>query len=371
MERSGHYEKFGEYNHFIPAPLPPDPALAVDGEMLELYGEAMQSLGSFREVQARIPAKRQFLDVYIAKEAIFSSQIENINTTLTQVLEYDSKENIENKDVQEVFNYISALHYGLSLMREQNLPISSRLIRECHKKLLSGVRGAGKTPGQYRKVPVFVGDLVPPPAHYIEQLVHDLELFINEHTGTLPLLKTGLAHVQFETIHPFLDGNGRIGRLLIVLMMIDQGLISEPILYPSFYFMKYRSEYYHRLDAVRLKGDYEGWVKFYLRGVKAAADDVVKRAWAIDGLLQTCTEQIEHNLQRTRKNANILLTQLCNTPVLTINNVAELLHTTYNTANKLVASFVVLGILQQNEGLRNKSFTFRKYLDILENEFTG
>ena len=370
--RSGHYERFGEHNHFVPSPLPPSPPLELDKEMLELYGEAMQSLGRFAETQKRIPSKRQFLDVYIAKEAVYSSQIENINTTLTQVLEYNSKEKSENKDVQEVLNYINALHYGMKLMREKNIPVSSRLIRECHKKLLSGVRGESKSLGQFRKVPVFVGSLVPPPANYIEELIHDLEKFINENNSILPLIRTGLAHVQFETIHPFLDGNGRIGRLLMVLMMMDYQLISDPVLYPSFYFMKYRSEYYDRLDAVRKNGDYEGWTKYYLRGIRACADDIVKRAWAIDGLLEQCSNDIEEKLSRVRKNANILLDQLCHTPVIAIKDVAELIGASYVTAQKLVASFVELGILQKENGnQRNKTYSFRKYLEILEQEFTG
>lgn len=370
--RSGHYETYEEHEHFVPSPLPPVPSIELDKELLELYGEAMQSLGKFAEAQSRIPSKRQFLDVYVAKEAVYTSQIENINTTLTQVLEYNPKQKTENKDVQEVLNYINALQHGIQLMREKNLPISSRLIRDCHSKLLSGVRGESKSPGQYRKVPVFVGSLVPPPAHYVENLIADLEKFIHADTTILPLIKTGLAHVQFETIHPFLDGNGRIGRLLIVLMLLDYGIINEPVLYPSFYFMKYRSEYYDRLEAVRTKSDYEGWIKFYLRGVRASAEDIVKRAWAIDTLLEDCTRKIEKEPLRTHANANTLLEQLCHTPVLTINDVAELTGSAYNTAQKLVTSFVNLGILEQEKEVqRNKSYTFRKYLDILEREFTG
>lgn len=370
--RGGHYEQFGEHNHFVPGDLPPSPPLELDKELLELYGEAMQSLGKLAEAQKRIPSGRQFLDVYIAKEAVLSSQIENINTTLTQVLEYKSKEKSENKDVQEVLNYIDALHHGMALMQKKNLPISSRLIKECHKNLLAGVRGDSKSPGQYRKVPVFVGNLVPPPAHYIDDLIHKLEKFINENNNTLPLIKTGLAHVQFETIHPFLDGNGRLGRLLIVLTMIDYGLISEPVLYPSFFFMKYRSEYYARLDNVRLKGDYEGWTKYYLRAISSCTEDIVKRAWAIDGLLENFSKQLKDRPASIRKNANKLLTQLCSTPVMSTNDVAELIESTYVTAQKLVNLFVDLKILkQQDTKRRNKTFSFRDYLDVLEKEFTG
>jgi len=375
LVRAGHYEKFGENDHFIPSKLPPIPDIDIDKDMLELYGEAMQSLGKFAEAQTRIPSKRQFLDVYIAKEAIFSSQIENIHTTLTEVLEYKSKQKLqenENKNVQEVLNYIEALHHGIHLLNEKGLPISSRLIRECHKKLLAGVRGENKSPGVYRKVPVFVGSLVPPPANYVEDLIHDLERFINENTSILPLMKAGLAHVQFETIHPFLDGNGRIGRLLIVLMMMDNHLISEPVLYPSFYFMKYRSEYYDRLSAVRTRGDYEGWIKYFLRAVRTSADDIVKRAWMIDGLLEECSNKIEEKLPRVRKNAHALLDQLCHTPIMSINDTSEFIGSTYNTAQKLINSFLELGILKsENDKQRGKSYSFKKYLDILEKEFEG
>jgi len=369
--KSGHYEKFGENTHFVPSPLPE--SIELDSELLELYGEAMNSLGKLAEAQKKIPSKRQFLDVYIAKEAIFSSQIENINTTLTQVLEHKSQTKPENKDVQEVLNYIAALHHG-SRMLNNNLPISSRLIKECHKVLLSGVRGESKTPGSYRKVPVFVGSLVPPPAHYIENLSTDLEKFVNTNNGILPLIKTGLAHVQFETIHPFLDGNGRIGRLLIVLMLMDYGLIHEPVLYPSFFFMRYKSEYYDRLDGVRTKGDYVGWIKYFLRGIKASANDVVMRTWAIDELLEDCTKKIETNLSKAfHKNADILLFQLCDTPVVSIGTVAELLKCTFTTAEKLVGNFIAIGILEQQERkkLRNKTYYFKRYLDILEKDFVG
>ena len=370
--RSGYYEKFGEHQHFIPSRLPPTPSIEPDKELLELYGEAMQSLGKLAEAQKRIPSTRQFLDIYVAKEAVFSSQIENINTTLTQVLEYKSKEKSTDKDVQEVLNYIDALHYGIELMQKQNLPISSRLIRECHQQLLASVRGESKSPGKFRKIPVFVGNLVPPPAHYIEDLIHDLEKFIHEDNSILPLIKSALIHVQFETIHPFLDGNGRIGRLLIVLTMIDYGLISEPVLYPSFFFMKYRSEYYDRLDTVRSKGDYEGWIKYFLRGIKSCAEDVVKRAAAIDVLLESSAEQLEDKPAGIRKNAHRLLDQLCQTPVMTINDVAELTGSTYATAQKLVSLFTDLQILQQTDiKQRNKTYHFKSYLDILEKEFTG
>lgn len=370
--RSGHYESFGENSHFVPAPLPPSPMLVIDQDLLELYGEAMQSLGKFAEAQSRIPSKRQFLDIYVTKEAIFSSQIENINTTLTQVLEYNSKQKSENKDVQEVFNYIDALRHGIESMRYKGLPISSRLITECHKKLLAGVRGESKTPGSYRKVPVFVGSLVPPPAHYIDGLIADLEKFIHYDKSLLPLLKTGMAHVQFETIHPFLDGNGRIGRLLIVLMMIDYGIITEPVLYPSFFFMKYRSEYYNRLEAVRTKADYEGWIKFFLRGIKASADDIVNRAWAIDTLLDSYSKKIEEEAPRLRRNALIILDQLCHTPVMSIADVAERIQVAYNTSQKLVAALVEIGILHEGTGqARNKTYVFKEYLEILEKEFIG
>lgn len=365
---SGHYEQIGEHNYFVPAKLPSE--LKIDQELMELYGQAMLSLGKFAEAQTRIPSKRRFLDVYIAKEAVFSSQIENINTTLTQVLEYKSKERSDDKSVQEVLNYITALRYGIELMHSKNLPISSRLIRECHKKLMAGVRGESKTPGQFRKVPVFVGDLTPPPAHYLEELVYDLEKFIHEDNNLLPLIKVGLTHVQFETIHPFLDGNGRIGRLLIVLMLMEYKLISEPVLYPSIFFIENKAEYYRRLDSVRLKGDYEGWIKFFLRGITASAEDIVARAWKIDSLLKDYQFTIEAKLPRIRKNAEKFLNQLCETPIMSTNDVMELIGSTYVTAQRLVNSFEELGIIKQaDKKQRNKAYVLWRYLRILEERF--
>ena len=366
--RSGHYEKFGEHNHFVPKPLPPEPIFQMDAELISLYGDAMQSLGRLDEVGTRIPSKRQFIDVYVAKEAVLSSEIEGIYTTLTEVLEYNARKKLrENRDIEDVLNYLEAVNHAISMLREQNLPITNRVIRETHSVLLAGARGQSKMAGEFRKVPVFVGNLVPPPAHYIPDLIKSLEQFINDDNSILPLIKVGLAHVQFETIHPFLDGNGRIGRLLIVLMMLDYGLLKEPILYPSFYFKKFRSEYYARLDEVRLKGDYENWIKYFLRGIKASADDVVARAWRIDKLISDSAELIETKLGRTRDKGVKLLDALCHNPIMTIHEVAETISTTYPPAQKLVAKFIELGILQpESDKQRGQSFVFKQYLDELE-----
>lgn len=368
--RSGHYEKFGEHDHFVPKPLPPEPAFLMDAEMISLYGEAMQSLGRLDEVGTRIPSKRQFIDVYVAKEAVLSSEIENIYTTLTEVLEYNARKKMrENRNVEDVLNYLDAVNHALKMVRDEGLPVANRVIREAHQVLLAGGRGQNKTPGEYRKVPVFVGKLVPPPANYVPDLVRDLEKYINEDRSAEPLIRVGLAHVQFETIHPFLDGNGRIGRLLIVLMMLDYGLLKEPILYPSFYFKKFRSEYYSRLDAVRVKGDYEGWIKYFLRGVKESADDVVTRAWRVDTLIRETSERIEAAIGRNRERGLKLLDSLCHNPVMTINDVAEAIGTTYPPAKKLVDKFVELGILVAEDGKqRNQSFRFKQYLDELERD---
>lgn len=368
--RSGHYEAFGEHKHFVPKPLPPDPAFQMDAEMISLYGEAMQSLGRLDEVGTRIPSKRQFIDVYVAKEAVLSSEIEGIYTTLTEVLEFNARKKMrENRNVEDVLNYLDAMGHALNMVREQGLPLTNRVIRESHHVLLAGARGQNKTPGEYRKVPVFVGKLVPPPAHYVPDMIRDLEVFINEDSTCEPLIRVGLAHVQFETIHPFLDGNGRIGRLLIVLMMVEYGLLKEPIFYPSFYFKKFRSEYYSRLDAVRVKGDYEGWIKYFLRGVKESADDVVARAWRVDTLIREASERIEATLGRNRVKGLKLLDTLCHNPVMSISDVAETIKTTYPPAKKLVDQFVEMGILQPEEGRqRNQSFKFKTYLDALERD---
>lgn len=368
--RSGHYEKFGEHNHFVPSSLPPIPLLQMDNEMIILFGEAMRSLGKLNEVGVRIPNKRKLIDIYVAKEAVLSSDIEGIHTTLTEVLEYKARQKLhENKNIEDVLNYMDAVNHAVNMLEEQGLPISSRVIRESHEVLLAGARGKDKMPGNFRKVPVFVGSLVPPPANYIADLITDLEKFINEDKSLPPLINVGLAHVQFETIHPFLDGNGRIGRLLIVLMMMDYGLISEPILYPSSYFKKFHSEYYERLDRVRTHGDYEGWINYFLRGVKHSAEDVVARAWQIDKLLEESAAKIEANINTAkRENALRLLEQLCHTPTMSISDIAELTETTYPPAQKLTKDFEKLGILEPEnpEKKRGKTYSFKQYLKILE-----
>lgn len=368
--RSGHYERFGEHNHFVPKPLPPQPAFEMDAETISLYGEAMQSLGRLDEVGTRIPSKRKFIDVYVAKEAVLSSDIEGIYTTLTEVLEYNARKKIrENRDIEDVLNYLDAVNHAIDMIKNQGLPVSNRVIRESHQVLLNGARGQNKTPGEYRKVPVFVGDLVPPPAHYVPDMIKSLEQFINENNSILPLIKIGLSHVQFETIHPFLDGNGRIGRLLIVLMLLDYGLLKEPILYPSYFFKKYKSEYYTRLDEVRLKGDFESWIKYFLRGIKASSDDVVERAWKIDAIIRNATNIIQTEFTRSKAKALNLLEMICHTPIVTIGEVAEFSKTTFAPASKLISRFVELGILEpENDKQRNQRFIFKKYLDALEKD---
>jgi Fic family protein len=366
--RSGHYERFGEHNHFVPKSLPPKPVFVMDAELIALYGDAMQSLGRLDEVGTRIPSKRKFIDVYVAKEAVLSSDIEGIYTTLTEVLEYKAREKLrENRDVEEVLNYLDAVNHAIDMVQNQGLPVSNRVIRESHSVLLNGARGQNKTPGEYRKVPVFVGELIPPPAHYIPDMIKSLETFINDDGSILPLIKIGLSHVQFETIHPFLDGNGRIGRLLIVLMMLDYGLLKEPILYPSYFFKKYKSEYYTRLDEVRLKGDYESWIKYFLRGIKASADDVVARAWRVDTIIRDATNLIDQEFGKSKAKALNVLDMICHAPIVTIGEVAEASKTTYPPAQKLVARFVELGILEpENDKKRNQRFVFKEYLDELE-----
>lgn len=365
--RLGHYETFGEHNHFIPVPLPFHPPLAMDSELVELYGQAMQSLGRLDEVRSRIPNKQRFLDVYVTKEALLSSQIEGINTTLTLVLEYKARQKLpENEDVEDVLNYVDAMNYAMKLVRDEQMPIVSRVMRESHAMLLTGARGKQRAPGEFRKGPVKVGDLIPPPAQHVDGLIANLEKFINEDTTTLPLIRAGIMHAQFETIHPFWDGNGRIGRLLIVLSLIQYDLLQEPILYPSFYFKKFRSEYYDRLNSVRTHGDWEGWIKYYLRGIRISADDVWQRAWKIEELHQACLRKIE-TLPRVRDNAIKLLDRLFHHPVMTVKDVAEITESTYNPAKQLVERFIELDILKdEGERQRDRSYTFRQYLDILE-----
>lgn len=296
MRISGEYEKLGELNFFIPYALPPKaPTFAMSAAMIHLYGEAMHSLGRLNEMAERIPDIERFIKAYVMKEALLSSEIEGIETTIAEVFTSPLFSNKPNKETQLVLNYTEALNVAYKMITIEKLPIVSRVILSAHQALMSCGEGDRSSPGEYRKQSVRVGQLIPPPAPKVPALIADLEKYINDQQDLPPLIKTGLVHVQFEIIHPFLDGNGRIGRLLIVLMLIQTGLLSVPILYPSYYFKKHHSEYYQRLDDVRETGDFEAWITYYLNAIKESSDDAYTRAKEIETLEAKLRVQIEQS----------------------------------------------------------------------------
>lgn len=272
---------------FVPFPLPPAPPLQLNHDLATRRDRALVALGELKGITRILPDARLFLYHYVRKEALLSSQIEGTQSSLSDLLlfELDEAPGVPLDDVREVSNYIDALEHGLQRVGD-GFPLSLRLLREMHEHLLRRGRGNGKAPGEFRKTPVWIGgpspdqaQFVPPPADRVLECLDALERFLHEtEDGISPLARAGLAHVQFETIHPFLDGNGRLGRLLIVLMLCDAGLLDEPSLYLSLYFKSRREEYYQRLDAVRTQGDWEGWLRFFFDGVTATSGQAVDTA---------------------------------------------------------------------------------------------
>lgn len=372
MERkTGYYQKLGEYNYFIPNKLPPqDPEFNFNGELIELYGEAMQAIGQLNEMAKRLPNIERFIKAYCLKEAMLSSAIENIHTTLIEIFTKEtSSNNKNNKSTQLVLNYNEALNQSLKMTAD--LPIVSRIILNAHKILMSGGEGDRANPGKYRDVVVSVGEFIPPPANMVNDLMADLEGFINDNSSLPPLIKAGLTHIQFETIHPFADGNGRIGRLLIVLMLIYDKILYAPILYPSVYFKKHHLKYYQKLNAVRTKGDFEGWIKFYLEAIKDGSLDSYKRAKAIESLERRLRDNIANDKEFSgiRETSNTTLSILFQSPVITVRELEIAIEKSYNTANNIIDKFMHCGILKQSENIkRNKIFRFEEYLNVLEEE---
>jgi Fic family protein len=370
---TGHYQKLGNLDFFIPDPLPPkNPPFELTPELMILYGQAMQQLAKLNEMSLRIPNAERFLKAYVIKEALLSSAIEGVHTTIIDVFTQPVEGGKPNKETQLVLNYNKALDVALTLLREQGMPITNRIILSAHEALMSEGEGERANPGNYRQQPVRVGQLVPPPAHLIPELMSDLEKYINTDDSLPALIKAGLAHVQFETIHPFIDGNGRIGRLLIVLLLIDTNLLLSPILYPSYFFKKHHLEYYQRLDLVRTKGDFEGWIKYYLEGICVSSQDAYRRASDIELLEKNIIEQLhsDHQTARIHEQLSRALLVLFQFPVINAKELAAQLDKSYNAANKLIAYFVDKGILYEiGEKKRNKLFQFKQYLELLEKEY--
>ncbi len=359
---------------FIPYPLPPKSPLELTGNRQKLLEQATMALGRLDSITLLLPDPHLFLYSYVRREAVLSSQIEGTQSSLAQLMlfELEQAPGVPIDDVVEVSNYVAALEHGLQRLKE-GFPLSNRLIREMHGILLSRGRGSNKSPGEFRQSQNWIGgtrpgnaNFVPPPPEHVEKCMAELERFLHDDTIPYPaLIKAALAHVQFETIHPFLDGNGRIGRLLIAFVLHHDGLLSQPLLYLSLYFKQYRSEYYRLLDQVRMEGDWEAWIDFFLEGVQVTASNAVDTARRLLALFQ----QDEQKIQRLGRSASTVLRVFrlfCERPLLTLNQLSKQTGLSFPAVSKSVEALVNAGILREITGQkRNRVFAYEKYLDIL------
>lgn len=360
---------------FVPHPLPPrDPELHAAGEIERLHADALTGLARLEVASRMVPSTGWFLYGFVRKEAVISSQIEGTQATLREVVTFEAtKEAQRPHDVEEVCNYVDAINYARAQIADpKGLPISTRLLCESHRRLMKGVRGADKAPGEVRRTQNWIGGtrpgnakFVPPPPEDVPDAMTQMERWLHSDDPLPPLIKTGLAHVQFETIHPFLDGNGRIGRLLIALLLEHWKLMPSPLLYLSVAFRRHQADYYARLSAVRTEGDWEGWTAFYLRCVREAADDGVNVASGLFELLGKDRRRLAGH-ERSTVAALQLLDLLPEHPVVTAARVAKLLKITAPTARKAVEVAADAGILREVSGKqRDRVFAYHKYLQIL------
>lgn len=359
---------------FIPHPLPPRPPLDLDEKRQRLLERATLALGRLDSITLLLPDPDLFLYAYVRREAVLSSQIEGTQSSLAQLLLFELEEapGVPLDDVTEVSNYVSALSHGLRRLKE-GFPLSNRLIREMHQILLSRGRGSEKSPGEFRRTQNWIGGtrpgnahFVPPPPQCVEACMADLERFLHDEGNPYPsLIKAALAHVQFETIHPFLDGNGRIGRLLIAFILHHDRVLSEPLLYLSLYFKQHRSEYYRLLDQVRLEGDWETWVDFFLEGVEHTASNAVETAKRLVTLFQ----QDEQKIQKVGRSTSTTLRvfrKLCERPLATLNQVCGQTGLSFPAAAKAMQTLEQLDIVREITGQRrNRIFAYQQYLNIL------
>lgn len=378
-ERAGTLEKqlFGEsaYYAFHPSKLPPDPPILIDYEMTAKLIKAHQVLAVLDDRATYIPDIDLFISMYVQKEALLSSRIEGTQATLEDIFDPNIDTNI-NADVEEVVNYIKAIKYAISRM--DTLPLCNRLLLETHKVLLSGVRGKEKCPGEFRKSQNWIGSAgstintarhVPPDVSCMKEALSDLEKYINEDEGLDDLIKIALIHYQFETIHPFLDGNGRIGRMLIILYLINKGILKTSSIFLSLYLKENQLEYYDRMSAVRKTGDYEQWIKFFLDGIYTSGKSAIDTADQLISLRETNIGKIEGEdyTQRTMATMKKLFNYLEAHPIIEIGKTAEDLLVAYNTVASAVHKFEQLGILNLvHERNRNKIYSYKQYIDILK-----
>src|SRR5438876_1587385 len=348
--RAGQYLPQPEgYRAFIPAPLPPTPPVQITGDLQRLLSEADRALGRLDGSVQTLPNPDLFVYMYVRKEAVLSSQIEGTQSSLQDLLAAEAHILGEGRprDVDEVVNYVSAMKHGLA--RLADLPVSVRLIREIHAELLKGVRGSRLTPGELRRSQNWIGPggctlseatFVPPPPAEVPDSLGALETFLHQQDDLPLLVKIGLAHAQFETIHPFLDGNRRVGRLLITFLLCERQVLQKPVLYLSHYFKRHRGEYYDRLQTVRDAGDWEGWLSFFLCGVVEVSAQATDTARRILALREGHRTRITEHFGRAAGNGHKVLERLFERPIVSVNDMKELSGSTYPAANQLVQRFV-------------------------------
>lgn len=374
-DRAGYWKTnlFGEmaYQSFAPSPLPPTPPIEISEDILEQLIKANSQLAILESVATRIPDVDLFVSMYVRKEALMSSQIEGTQATLEDVLDPLIEDNT-NRNVADVVNYIKATEYAIRRLHE--LPLCNRLLKETHAILMEGVRGQEKNPGEFRCSQNWIGGkgstlrnakYIPPSPDDMTEAMSDLEKYINADDRLDGLIRAALIHYQFETIHPFLDGNGRIGRLLITLFLMEKKILTTPALYISYFLKKNRVEYYDRMTEVRSKGNYEQWVKFFLQAIAESAKDAIA---AIDELTALHDKNVDlvAGMGRASKNAMLVFRYLEANPIIEIGKTAEALGITFGTASNVVERLSSAGILEQTTtGRRNRTFAYKDYLAIL------
>ena len=379
QNRSGSYVQNlsgeAEYRSFQPAPLPPNPPVTLDEDTQKLLIEANRRIALLDGLSSRIPNMDLFVAMYIRKEALVSSQIEGTQCTLDDVLDPTIKANV-NGDVSDVINYIKATEYAIN--RLDTLPLCNRLIKETHAVLLSGVRGGEKTPGEFRISQNWIGGqgstlrnarYIPPNPQDMVEAMSDLEKYINAEDSLDPLIRAALVHYQFETIHPFLDGNGRVGRLLITLFLMQTRILSTPALYISCYLKSNRIEYYDRMTEVRKSGNYEQWIAFFLHAVSETAQDAIETIDKLAALHDRSRSSLADEAPRARANLETLLTHIEKNPIIDTRKTSDALGLSYNTTARYVDILCRKGILTQtSKSGKARIYSYTDYLSILRKD---
>mgnify|MGYP004664663859 FL=1 len=363
------------YPSFRPAPLPPNPPIALSGELVAKLVEANKKLAALDGLSARIPNMDLFVSMYVRKEALLSSQIEGTQCTLDDILNPLMEENT-NRNVSDVVNYIKATEFALN--RLHSLPLCNRLIKETHAVLMEGVRGQEKSPGEFRYSQNWIGGqgstirnarYIPPNPEDMQTAMSDLEKYMNGDDSLDPLIQAALIHYQFETTHPFLDGNGRVGRLLITLFLMEKGILSRPALYISYFLKMNRIEYYDRMTQVRKTGDYEQWVMFFLQALSDSAGDAIQTIDALTALHNQSVAKLGAFSKRQQTNLLKLFAYIETNPIIDIQKTAAALGLSYNTVSKMVTILVDEGILRQTDKAgKAKIYSYAEYLDILRKD---